>query len=134
MKGTPKTMQLHPSYGDLMGDIHNFFEKKINLATQSGVKGDRIIVDPGLGFGKKLEDNYEIIRRLNELTIFKRPILAGHSRKSFIGNPFNLPPEQRLEGTLGVEALLIKHGASIVRVHDVLEAKRVALVIDRIER
>jgi dihydropteroate synthase len=134
MKGTPKTMQLHPSYGDLMGEIHNFFEKKIDFAIQSGVKKERIIIDPGLGFGKKLEDNYEIIRRLHELTIFKRPILVGPSRKSFIGNPFHLSPEQRLEGTLGVEALLIKNGASIIRVHDVVEAKRVALVIDRITR
>ncbi|KPJ74192.1 hypothetical protein AMJ52_01600 [candidate division TA06 bacterium DG_78] len=134
IKGSPKTMQLNPSYDDLMGEIHNFLEKKIDFATQSGVKRERIIIDPGFGFGKRLDDNYEIMRRLNELTTFKRPILVGHSRKSFIGVPFNFTPEQRLEGTLGVEALLIKSGASILRVHDVLEAKRVALLIDRIER
>lgn len=134
MKGTPKTMQLNPTYDDLMGEIHHFLEKKIDFVTQTGIKRERIIIDPGFGFGKRLEDNYEIIKRLNELTTFERPILVGHSRKSFIGNPFNLPPEQRLEGTLGVEALLIKNGASIVRVHDVLETKKVALLIDRIER
>jgi dihydropteroate synthase len=134
MKGTPKTMQINPAFDDLMGEIHGYLEKKIEFATQSGIKRERIIIDPGLGFGKRLEDNYEIIRRLGELTTFKRPILVGHSRKSFIGNPFNLTPEQRLEGTLGVETLLIKNGASILRVHDVLEAKKVALLIDRIER
>jgi dihydropteroate synthase len=134
MRGTPRTMQVHPSYDDLMGEIHNFLKEKIDSATELGVKRERIIIDPGFGFGKRLDDNYEIIRRLHELTIFQRPILVGHSRKSFIGNPFNLSPEQRLEGTLGVEALLIKNGASIIRVHDVLETKRVALLIDRIER
>jgi dihydropteroate synthase len=134
IKGTPKTMQINPEYENVMSEIHAYLEKRIDFAMQSGIKRERIIIDPGLGFGKRLEDNYEIIRRLGELTTLNRPILVGHSRKSFIGNPFNLSPEQRLEGTLGVESLLIKNGASILRVHDVSEAKKVALLINRIEQ
>lgn len=134
IKGKPKTMQENPQYKNLMNEIYDYLKKRIDFALQSGIEKERIIIDPGLGFGKRLENNYEIIERLSELKVFDRPILVGHSRKSFIGKPFNLTPEQRLEGTLGVEALLIKNGASILRVHDVLEAKRVAMLIDKIVR
>lgn len=134
MKGTPRTMQRRPSYHDLMDEIHDFFRHAMEHACESGISRDRIILDPGLGFGKRIEDNYEIINRLEEFTAFGRPLLAGHSRKSFIGQPFGIAPEDRLEGTLGVEALLIKNGASIIRVHDVGEAKKVAMLIDRITR
>ncbi len=134
IKGTPKTMQLNPVYDDLMGEIYNFLKTRLDFALQSGISGESIMIDPGLGFGKKLEDNYEIIRRLAELKLLGRPIVVGHSRKSFIGAPSSLPPEQRLEGTLGVEALLIANGASVVRVHDVQEAKRVAMLVDRIRQ
>ncbi len=133
IQGTPKTMQIKPHYDDLMGELHQYFRNKIDHAVQKGVTLERIILDPGLGFGKRLEDNYEIINRLGELAVFKRPILVGHSRKSFVGKPFNIAPEQRLAGTLALEALLIQNGASIVRVHDVAEAKRAALVIDKIK-
>jgi dihydropteroate synthase len=134
IKGVPKTMQVRPHYDDLMAEIYQYLSKRIDRAVKAGIKKERIIIDPGLGFGKRLNDNYEIIERLGELSVFNRPIMAGHSRKSFIGKPFNLDPEQRLEGTLGVETLLIKNGASILRVHDVGEAKKVALLIDGIVR
>ena len=134
IQGTPKTMQINPQYKNLLSEIKSYLKERIDFAVQNGIDLNRIIIDPGLGFGKRLEDNYEIIERLAELKIFRRPILVGHSRKSFIGNPFNLPPEERLEGTLAVEALLIKNGASIVRVHDVLEAKKVAQLIDKITK
>jgi dihydropteroate synthase len=134
MKGKPKTMQRNPKYDDLMREIHRFLETRVNRAVESGIDRERIVIDPGLGFGKRLEDNYVIIRRLGELKDINRPILVGHSRKSFIGKPFKLAPEQRLEGTLGVESLLINNGASILRVHDVFEANRVARLIDLIER
>lgn len=133
IKGTPRTMQIKPHYDDLMDELDQYFRKKIDHVVQKGVTQERIILDPGLGFGKRLEDNYEIINRLRELAVFKRPILVGHSRKSFVGKPFNIAPEQRLAGTLALEALLIQNGASIVRVHDVAEAKRAALLIDRIK-
>ena len=131
IKGTPKTMQIKPHYVDLMADMHDYFAEKVGFALDSGVAEERIVIDPGLGFGKRLEDNYEIIRRLKELTLFRRPILVGHSRKSFVGKPFNLPPEERLEGTLALEALLIQNGASILRVHDVGAAKKAARLVDR---
>ncbi len=134
MRGTPKNMQLKPHYDDLMGEIHDFLSQRLDFALKNGIKKKYIIVDPGFGFGKRLDDNYEIVNRLNELSCFELPILIGHSRKSFIGRPFNLSPEQRLEGTLGLSALLIRNGANILRVHDVLPVKRVAALIDRVKK
>lgn len=134
MKGKPRTMQKNPQYKDLMHEIHSFLRERIGHAVESGIDRERIVIDPGLGFGKSLSDNYVIIRRLAELRQLNRPILVGHSRKSFVGNPFGLSPENRLEGTLGIQALLIKNGASILRVHDVTEAKRVAAITDLIIR
>jgi dihydropteroate synthase len=134
MKGKPKTMQKNPQYKDLMQEIYCFLDSRVASAMGAGVERERIVIDPGLGFGKRLEDNYTIVRRLGELGGLNRPIIVGHSRKSFIGKPFKLAPENRLEGSLALQALLIKNGASILRVHDVLEAKRVAELIDLIER
>ncbi|MDH4211760.1 MAG: dihydropteroate synthase [candidate division WOR-3 bacterium] len=134
MKGKPRTMQRNPQYKDLMREIYNFLQERIDHAVESGIDRDRIVIDPGLGFGKLLADNYVIIRRLAELRQLGRPVLVGHSRKSFVGNPFGLSPENRLEGTLGIQSLLIQNGASILRVHDVMEAKRVASIIDLITR
>lgn len=134
MKGKPKTMQKNPQYKDLMHEIYCFLEKQAACAVSAGVDRERIIIDPGLGFGKRLEDNYTIMRRLAEFKGLDRPIMVGHSRKSFIGKPFKLASEYRLEGSLGVQALLIRNGASILRVHDVLEAKRVAELIDLMQR
>jgi dihydropteroate synthase len=134
MKGTPRTMQRNPQYKYLMSEIHDFLQKRIDYAVESGIDEDRIIIDPGLGFGKALTDNYIIIRRLSELKQLGRPILVGHSRKSFVGNPFGLGPEDRLEGTLAIQSLLIENGASIFRVHDVTAAKKVGSIIDLIVR
>jgi dihydropteroate synthase len=132
MKGTPRTMQRNPRYRDLMGELYNFFTERIAYAAQQGIDAAQILIDPGLGFGKRLHDNYEIITRLPELTIFNRPICVGHSRKSFIGKPDALPPEERLEGTLGISSILINNGAHILRVHDVRSVKRVVVLTDRI--
>ncbi len=134
MKGKPKTMQRNPQYSDLMYEIYSFLEDRIDSALDSGVERDRIVIDPGLGFGKRLEHNYTIMRRLGELSGLNRPIMVGHSRKSFIGRPFKLAPEHRLEGSLAVQTLLIRNGASILRVHDVLEAKKAAQLMDLIQR
>ncbi|HEX7319378.1 MAG TPA: dihydropteroate synthase [bacterium] len=131
IKGKPRTMQVQPEYNNLMAEIHAYFTERLQCATDAGINPSRIIIDPGLGFGKQLHHNYEIILRLKEFGVFRRPIMVGHSRKSFIGAPFNLAPEQRLEGTLGSTALLIQNGASILRVHDVQEIKRVAMLVDR---
>ena len=103
-----------------------------DLVAASGISKENIIIDPGIGFGKRLEDNYEILRRLNELEKLGCPILIGPSRKSFIGKVLNLEPDQRLEGTAAAVALGIKNGAHIVRVHDVKEMVRVCRIADLI--
>lgn len=130
MKGQPKSMQENPTYDNLMEDLHQYFQERIRRAQEYGIEPARLIVDPGLGFGKRLEDNYTIIRRLKEFKVFNRPILVGPSRKSFVGIPFGLPPEERLEGTLALSAILIEQGCNIIRVHDVLQAKRVSQLVD----
>jgi dihydropteroate synthase len=132
IKGTPRTMQTDIVYDDLIGEIRVYLEEGIRKATAAGVK--QIIMDPGIGFGKELEHNLEIIKRLDEFCDIGRPILIGPSRKSFIGKILNLPVEQRLEGTAAAAAVSIMNGANILRVHDVKEMKRVAIITDAIIR
>jgi len=132
IKGEPKNMQLNPQYDDVIGEIFSFLEESKQMAIEAGINGDQIIVDPGIGFGKRLGDNYEILRRLSEFEGLGCPILIGPSRKSFIGNVLNLPPQQRLEGTAAAVAIGIQNGAHLVRVHDVKEMKRVCDIADRL--
>jgi len=132
MKGTPKNMQENPTYGDVVGEIKEFFTERIEVAQAAGVKKEKIILDPGIGFGKTLEHNLEIIRRLAEFRDMGYPILVGPSRKSFIGAILDLPPEQRLYGTLSATAVAIANGADIVRVHDVAEVVQAGRVADAI--
>jgi len=105
-----------------------------DICLDAGIAWDNIIVDPGIGFGKKLEQNYELVRRLYELKILGLPVLLGTSRKSMIGLTLNLPEDQRVEGTSATTALGIAHGADIIRVHDVREQIRVARMTDAIMR
>ena len=121
-------------YEDLMADIIRELRGSVQIALDAGVAWERIIVDPGLGFGKTVEQNLEIMDRLGELKVLGRPILVGPSRKSFIGYTLDLPPEERLEGTAATVALCIARGADIVRVHDVREMVRVARMTDAIVR
>ncbi|MBU2565357.1 MAG: dihydropteroate synthase [Candidatus Thermoplasmatota archaeon] len=132
MKGTPRNMQKKPEYRDVVGEIFSFFEKRIEYAEKNGV--DKIIIDPGIGFGKNLEHNLEIIRRLKEFKSLGKPLLVGPSRKSFIGQILGLPAGERLEGTLASAAICIANGADIIRVHDVKECVRVARVMDAFVR
>lgn len=134
MKGTPKIMQLEPHYDSLISEIYNFLEERIEKAVEGGVSPKRLMVDPGIGFGKKYEHNLEILRRLKEFRSLDKPILIGTSRKSFIGMTLDLPVEERLEGTAATIAVAIINGADIVRVHDVKEMKRVAKMTDAICR
>ena len=131
IKGEPKNMQVNPHYDDLMNEIYNYMAESIELAKQAGLKNS-IIIDPGIGFGKRPGDNYEILRRLSEFQGLGCPVLIGPSRKSFIGNVLDLPPDQRIEGTAAAVAIGIQNGAHIVRVHDVKEMKRVCLIADRL--
>lgn len=134
MKGTPKDMQLNPQYDHVISEIYEFLQERAEFAEANGVDGSRIVVDPGIGFGKDLGHNLEIVRRLNEFKSLGFPILLGPSRKSFIGKILDLPPQERVEGTGAVVSIAIACGVDIVRVHDVKEMVRVARMADAIER
>jgi len=132
MQGKPENMQDSPLYNNLIEDIKLFFEERIRYATQFGIKKNRIILDPGIGFGKSYEDNFTLINKLEKFNCFKLPILIGPSRKSFIGVALNEEPESRLEGTLAAVSAGLLRGAQIVRVHDVKQVRKVAKIIDLI--
>lgn len=132
MKGSPKTMQHNPHYENVVTEIKSFLEKKIQLALENGIKKEKIIIDPGIGFGKKYEDNLTLIRNLNDFATLDQPILVGISRKSFIGKILNLPPGEREEGTLASAIMSVIQGAHILRVHEVAPIKRAILVAEAI--
>ncbi len=132
IKGTPENMQSNPVYENVVAEIYQYFEARIAYAIAQGIKKENIILDPGIGFGKRLQDNYEIIRRLREFEKLGRPILVGPSRKSFIGRVLNLPADERIEGTLAAVTAAILNGAHIVRVHDVKAVKRAAVIADHL--
>ena len=133
MQGLPKTMQQEPQYHDVVSEIKIFFNERVEAAKSVGIKGENIILDPGIGFGKNLEHNLTLLQRLNELTELGFPLLIGTSRKSFIGKISDLPAAQRLEGTIASNVLAVLKGAKIVRVHDVREHKRAFEIIDAIK-
>ena len=132
MKGNPQNMQLNPEYKDIVNEILDFFKIKIKIAIQSGINRSMIILDPGIGFGKTVEHNFELLSRLNEFNVLELPIMIGPSRKSFIGITLDLPPEDRLEGTAAAVSAGVMNGASIVRVHDVKSMKRVVRIIEKV--
>lgn len=130
MRGTPETMQDRPEYDDLMGEIAGFLRAAIERAEAAGIENDRIVVDPGLGFGKTTGHNLTILKRLPELRALGKPLLIGPSRKSFIGRVLDLPVEERLEGTLAAAAYGVAQGARIVRVHDVAPVARAVRLVE----
>lgn len=132
MRGMPKDMQADPRYDDVIGEIAAFLRERAEAAEEAGADPADIILDPGIGFGKTLQHNLEIIRRLSEFKSLGYPLMLGPSRKSFIGMILDLPVDQRVEGTAAGVALGIAGGADIVRVHDVKEMARVARVADAV--
>ncbi|MEW6324457.1 MAG: dihydropteroate synthase [Nitrospirota bacterium] len=134
MRGAPATMQRAPRYRSLMGELLRFFRERIAAAGSAGIDRRRIIIDPGIGFGKTVRHNLQILGQLERLAPLDRPILVGPSRKSFIGKILGLPVEQRLEGTAAAVAAAVLHGAHIVRVHDVAAMARVVRMADAIRR
>ena len=134
MRGTPRTMQRSPVYQNVIAGIVSFFQQCIDNAEAKGIHPDQIMIDPGIGFGKTLKHNLEILRRLDEFRCLNKPILIGTSRKSFIGKILNLPEDDRVEGTAATVAWAISHGANVVRVHDVKVMHRVAQMTDAIYR
>ena len=132
MQGTPLYMQNRPAYNDVVSEIILFFQELINRAISNGVDEHNIIIDPGIGFGKTLQHNLEILNRLEEFKGLGCPIMVGSSRKSFIGKILNKPEEERLLGTLATVAIAIAHGSNIIRVHDVNETVEIAKMCDAI--
>jgi len=130
--GTPETMQKDLHYESLFSEIIQYLKDSIQKAESAGVDPQQIIIDPGIGFGKTLEDNLLIIKNLSEFRILGKPILLGTSRKSFIGKILNAEVTERLEGTLSSIAIGVLNGAHIIRCHDVLQAKKAILVVDAI--
>jgi dihydropteroate synthase len=132
MKKTPQIMQYNPSYDNVLLEIKSFLKKRVQYALDHGISSNQIIIDPGIGFGKRTgrgkEDNCEILARLTELKTLSLPILVGASRKTFLGNicgkEEQLPPNDRLEGSLAAASIAVLHGADILRVHDVKETHR----------
>jgi dihydropteroate synthase len=134
IKGTPKDMQQNPEYTALIPEIMEYLSEGIRIAAKSGITEDNIIIDPGIGFGKKFEHNLDIIHNLRTFTLLGKPILIGPSRKAFIGKILgDVPLADRREGTAAAVAISIFNGANIVRVHDVKEMVHVAKVADAIK-
>jgi len=140
MKGNPRNMQINPEYDDIIREIYDFLKERAEYAMFCDIKKENIIVDPGLGFGKRtgrgVEDNCVILNRLDELKKLGFPISVGASRKTFIGNICGkdnpLPVSERLEGSLAAACAAVLNGADIVRVHDVFETRRCIDMIDSI--
>src|SRR4030043_1960603 len=134
IKGRPKDMQQNPVYEALMPEIMDYLREGIRIAMSAGISEDKIIIDPGIGFGKTFDHNFEVINKLHEFTLLEKPILIGPSRKAFIGRILgDASVTDRLEGNAAAVAISIMNGANIIRVHDVKEMAKVAKVADAIK-
>jgi dihydropteroate synthase len=122
MLGEPRTMQDDPRYDDVVADVKAFLEERMAFAVAAGVPEERIWLDPGIGFGKTLEHNLELLRRLDEIVAIGRPVVVGTSRKSFLGKLTGRGEKERLPGTIATNVIALERGARIFRVHDVAEA------------
>lgn len=119
MQGTPQTMQLSPRYGDVVREVREFFAERLDRLVAAGVKADQVVFDPGIGFGKSLAQNLDLLARLAELRTRARPLLLGISRKSFIGKLLGLEPHERIAAGLAGTVWAAGEGAQIFRTHDV---------------
>ena len=134
MRGDPTTMQEAPQYDDVVGEVHEYLRQRIEAAELAGIDPERIAIDPGIGFGKDLDHNLELMHGVGSFLDLGRPLLVGPSRKRFIGTILDLPEEERVEGTVGAVVWMIARGAHLVRVHDVKEVVRAVRVSDAIAR
>lgn len=126
MLGTPETMQRSPHYTDVVAEIMTFLSERIATAIRGGVPRQRILIDPGIGFGKRVEDNLAILRNLAQFKDLGGPLVVGLSRKSFLGQILDAPVEERLVGTIAANAIAVINGADVIRVHDVKQGRQTA--------
>jgi len=132
MLGTPGTMQKDPAYADAVDDIRSFLAERLLAATEAGISSDRIVIDPGIGFGKTLAHNLAILRHVHRFAELGPPVLIGLSRKSFLGTILDEPSGDRLAGTIAANTVAILNGADILRVHDVKEGRQAAAIAMRL--
>jgi dihydropteroate synthase len=132
MQGKPQTMQSEPRYNDVVREVRDFLAAQLYEAMDAGIAAERIILDPGIGFGKTLEHNLQLLRGLPTLAALGQPLLVGASRKAFIGKILDLDPDHRLEGSLAAAVAAVLGGANLLRVHDVAETCRAARMADAI--
>lgn len=130
MLGTPRTMQQSPRYQDVVEEVKEFLRRRIRFALEAGVSAERIIIDPGIGFGKNLDHNLALLRGLPSLASLGQPLLVGPSRKTFVGKLLDAGPEERLEGSLAAAVAAVLAGANIIRTHDVKESRRAIRIAD----
>jgi len=130
MRGTPRTMQADPQYVDVVREVRDFLAERLYDAMDVGIGADAIVLDPGIGFGKTVEHNIQLLRGLTILGALGQPLLVGVSRKTFIGKILGLEPDQRLEGSLAAGVAAVLGGANIIRVHDVVETCRAVRIAD----
>ncbi|UCE02705.1 MAG: dihydropteroate synthase [Candidatus Latescibacterota bacterium] len=134
MQGEPRTMQQAPHYDDVVREVRSWLDERLHVLLDSGIAGARVVVDPGIGFGKRYEDNVELLRHLEALRVAGRPLLIGASRKAFLGSLLQEPhPAQRLEGDLAVGAACYRAGVELLRVHDVGAARRFFRVLETLD-
>lgn len=131
IKGTPKNMQMNPQYDNVVKEVSTYLSDSVEIAKSYGI--NQIITDVGIGFGKTLQNNLDLIKNLNEFRKLGYPVLLGVSRKRFIDNIFPTPTNERLEGTIAANVAGILNGANIIRVHDVLENKKASLIADKLK-
>jgi dihydropteroate synthase len=132
MQGTPRTMQFEPHYGDVVAEVRDFLASRVDFAVDRGIEREKIIIDPGIGFGKTLDHNLTLLRDLPVLATLGQPLLVGASRKAFLGKLLNAVPDERLEGSLAAAVAAVLAGAHIIRVHDVRETLQAVRVADAI--
>ncbi|OVZ94459.1 dihydropteroate synthase [Yersinia frederiksenii] len=130
MQGQPQSMQQSPHYDDLMADVNQFFEHHIERCVAAGIAKSKLLLDPGFGFGKNLAHNYQLLAHLAELHHFGLPLLVGMSRKSMVGQMLNVPPQQRVIGSVACAVIAAMQGAQIVRVHDVKETVEAMRIVE----
>lgn len=133
MRGEPQTMQDEPHYADVAAEVATFLQERIAACVQVGITPERIVLDPGFGFAKNTQHNYELFRRLPELLSLQCPLLVGVSRKSMIGNILKQPVDQRLYGSLALAVMALERGAKILRVHDVAQTMDVLKIFNAVQ-